>query len=167
MCKGYCHPTRVCGISPAFFFRSGDLLYVCQGTNSWGVWLSLRNFSAIIFLALCWALLSTSPCTTVTYYGQSQHVLTVKVGEKNSNPISGFSFLMMDDAEKRRWRGEVNRQRAVSAGKEVSARHRTRSDRLKLQQESSMTKIWKSFQAGRTVKHGRGWLGVLKCLEGF
>ena len=45
--------------------------------------------------------------------------LNWKSGWRNSSFIHGFSFLVMDGAEKRTLRGERNGQRAVSAGKRL------------------------------------------------
>lgn len=45
MCKGdrWLPPGYILWHITCLFFKSDDLLYVWQGTNNWGVWLSLRN----------------------------------------------------------------------------------------------------------------------------
>lgn len=118
MCKGYCHLAMVCGVSPAFSF---DLVTCClfgkeQRAGVFGyLWeTSLLLFSKLYagcFFPLHHAQLLPGPT------GPISTCLNCESGWKNSNSISVFCFLVVDGAEKRRLKGEVNNQRAVSAGK--------------------------------------------------
>lgn len=103
MCKGYCHLAVVCGMSNPFPFDLVTSRMCGKERNSWDVWLSLRYWFAIIFLALCLVLLSTSPHKSVAHSsppGQLQNDLTVKMCGKTSI-LSVFFFLGIDGVERR------------------------------------------------------------------
>lgn len=92
LCKGYCHPAMVCGISPAFSF---DLVTCCMiGKEQTARVFGFEKLLCYYFLSSMLVLLSTSPCITATYHGppgQFQHILAVKMHEK-SPVLSVFFF---------------------------------------------------------------------------